>query len=308
MSLSELPMILFTVFTQMAVGAFIMLGLIQTFASVKYGRETVKEITTPLVYAIGPVMVAGLGVSMLHMHDIMNTLNVLRHFGGSWLSNEVVLGSAFAGFGFLFAAMQWFKKGGTRLGQIVAAVTAVIGIIFVFSMSMVYYTVVTVPAWNNLATPVGFFSTALVMGATSMSAALMTWLAYRCKKGNPASPEARAVVGSALKVFAVITATIAAITVVRLPLYLQSLSAQGEIGAASANAVSPALLGARVAFLIIGVILMTVFIFYFRLRTKEEDRNDKLLLIVTWTSFALVLLAELMGRAMFYEAMIRVGM
>ena len=161
MNASELPMILFSVFTQMAVGSFLVLGAVQTFASLRHPVEVVEEVTKPALYAIGPAMVAGLGVSMLHMHDIGNTLNVLRHFGGSWLSNEIVTGAAFAGLGFTFALAQWFKIATPRLRQALAALTALVGLVFVFSMSMVYYTLVSVPAWNHIATPIAFYSTAI---------------------------------------------------------------------------------------------------------------------------------------------------
>lgn len=307
MNVSELPMILFSVFTQMAVGSFLVLGVVQTFAALRHPVGVVEEVTRPALYAIGPAMVAGLGVSMLHMHDITHTFNVLRHVGGSWLSNEIVTGSAFAGLGFAFALAQWFRIGTARLRQVLAALTALVGIGFVFSMSMVYYSLVTVPAWHHIGTPIAFYTTAITLGCLAMGAAFMTTLAVQQRRGHAMSAEARSIVGGALKGIALVSIVAAGITLVRLPLYLKDLALQGGAALASAQQLDGPLLGVRIALLVAGVALMAVFIFHFASRTPD-DRNDTLLLTATWVAFGLALASELIGRSMFYEAMVRVGM
>ena len=307
MNAAEVPMILFTVFTQMAVGAFIVLGVVQTVSTLRsQPAAVVDEVTEPALYAIGPAMIAGLGVSMLHMHDITNTCNVLRHFGGSWLSNEIVFGSAFAGLGFLFALVQWRKIGSPRLRQVLAALTAIVGILFVASMSMGYYSLVTVPAWNTPATVIAFFTTALGLGGLAMGAAFMTVLAWRRRRGTEASAGARHITGLALKGIALLAVVAAGITLVRLPLYIKDLAMQGGAGLESAVAMEGPLLGVRIVLLVLGVALMAIFIFHFASRPAER-RNDTLLLALTWVSLGLALASELIGRGMFYHAMVRIG-
>ncbi len=308
MNASELPMILFTVFTQLAVGSFIVLGVVQTFASIRHPAAVVDEVTEPALYAIGPAMVGGLAVSMLHMHDIGHTLNVVRHFGGSWLSNEIVFGSAFAGLGFAFAVAQWRRWFHSRLRQALAAVTALVGIAFVFACSMVYYSLVTVPAWNTPATPVAFFSTALTLGSLAVGVAFMTSLAWRRRRGSDASPGARAIIGSSLKGIAVVSLAAAGATLVRLPLYIKDLAMQGGAGLESAATMDGPLLAVRLTLLVLGVGLMAVFIFHFSTRADAPGRNDTLLLVLTWLALGLALASEIIGRGMFYEAMVRVGM
>lgn len=307
MDASELPMILFSVFTQMAVGSFIVLGAVQTFASLRHPAAVVDEVTEPALYAIGPAMIAGLGVSMLHMHDITHTLNVVRHVGTSWLSNEIVMGSAFAGLGFLFALLQWRKIGSPRLRQALAAVTALVGIGFVFATSMVYYSLVTVPAWHTPATFVAFFSTALTLGSLAVGVAFMTSLAWRRRRGAQASAGAREIIGASLKGIAVVSLVAAGATLIRLPLYLKDLALQGGAALESAATMDGPLLGVRLALLVVGVGLMAMFIFHFA-RTDDATRSDTLLLTLTWLALALALASELIGRSMFYEAMVRVGM
>ena len=105
MNLHELPMIIFTVFAQMSVGAFVVLGVVQTLGSLKHDKQTIDRIADPALYAIGPTLVLGLIASMFHMNDVFNVLNVFRGWQTSWLSREIIFGMLFAAFGFLFAAM-----------------------------------------------------------------------------------------------------------------------------------------------------------------------------------------------------------
>lgn len=173
MNLSELPMIFFTVLAQMSVGAFVALGVIQIFARLKFSEKTIDQVTDSALYAIGPVLVVGLIISMFHMNDVFHVFNVFRHASSSWLSREIIFGILFAGFGFLFAILQWFKVGGVWLRQIVAAITAVFGICLLYSMCAIYATLEAVPAWNTWAVPYQFISTAIILGCLAVSMALI---------------------------------------------------------------------------------------------------------------------------------------
>lgn len=86
MNLHELPMIIFTVVSQMAVGMFIILGVVDLWLSTKVNDETADRLVTPIVYVIGPTLVFAMISSMFHMNDITNMLNVIRNWGTSWLA------------------------------------------------------------------------------------------------------------------------------------------------------------------------------------------------------------------------------
>ena len=83
MNVHELPMILFTVLSQMSVGAFVILGLVQVLGRRKYSNTTIDRLADPALLAIGPALVLGLLASMLHMNDVTNTFNVIRNVGSS---------------------------------------------------------------------------------------------------------------------------------------------------------------------------------------------------------------------------------
>lgn len=179
MNVGDIPMVLFTVITQMCVGAFVTLGLIQVLASLRHDQDTVERLTHPVLYAIGPAMVLGLAVSTLHMHDPFHALNVIRHWGSSWLSREILFGCSFAGAGFLFALLEWFHAGSFALRRALAVLTALLGIGLIVAESMIYYTLTTVPAWHTWAVPLHFAGTTIILGSLCVACALMITVLVR---------------------------------------------------------------------------------------------------------------------------------
>ncbi|MFP7696784.1 dimethyl sulfoxide reductase anchor subunit family protein [Trueperella sp. LYQ143] len=186
MNLHELPMILFTVIAQMCVGMFIILGATQLWLSAKADSTTVDRLTLPILYVIGPALVFGLIASMFHMNDVMHVLNVIRHWQSSWLSREIIVGVGFAGAGFLFAVMQWFRIGSRALRQALGLITAVIGVALVFVMSMIYTSLRSVPAWHTWVVPFQFFATTIMLGAAAVAAAIgvMTVIRQRAARSK----------------------------------------------------------------------------------------------------------------------------
>lgn len=317
MELGQLPMVIFTVFAQMSVGAFLVLGVIQVFGSLRHSSETVDRLADPALYAIGPTLILGLIASMFHMHDIGNVVNVVRHVGSSWLSREILMGSAFAGLGFLFAAAQWFKWGTPRLRQALAAVTALVGVGLVFVMSMIYYSLKAVPSWNTWFTPVQFAITTVLLGSLAVGAAMLTSIMFRrhtTKRGGKIfgaapsadaaqSEEITALLSTSLKGIALTAIISGGLLLVLLPLHLAQLAALGPAGVYPLQAYTGASLVVRLGLIVVGTGLLGVFTYLL----AGRGRNPRPLAVVATLAFSLVLVAEFMGRAQFYESMFRVG-
>ncbi|XBH22002.1 DmsC/YnfH family molybdoenzyme membrane anchor subunit [Jonesiaceae bacterium BS-20] len=318
MNVHELPMIIFTIFAQMSVGAFVVLGIIQVVARFKGGTSAVDKITDPLLYAIGPAMVFGLIASMFHMNDITNTLNVLRHWDSSWLSREIILGASFAGLGFLFALAQWFKWGSTLLRQILAGVTAVVGLALVYAMSMIYYTLVTVPAWNTFATPAQFFTTTFLLGCLAVGAALMSTIMWRIRKTTSTKSQVseadaesqvvdastRVLMTTVLKGVGIASVVLLSAQFIIIALHLSNLAGGGAIEAQSAVVFSGGWFIARLLLVFLGAGLLALFVY----RYAASGAPARHLAIFATSAFVLVLAGEIIGRSQFYDSMFRIGM
>lgn len=316
MNVHELPMIAFTILAQMSVGAFVVLGIVQIVAARRFGSEAIDRVTDPALYAIGPAMVLGLVASMFHMNDPLNMFNVIRNVDSSWLSREIIFGVAFAGLGFVFAVLQWKKWGTVRQRQALALVTAVVGLGLVASMSMIYYSLVTVPAWNTPATPAQFFTTTFLLGALAVGAALMGAVMWRIRvantagedlakaEGNVVDPDSRVLLTSTLKGIGVAAVVLLGVQFVIIALHLSDLAGRGETAGQSVAVFSGAWFVARLVLVFLGAGLLSVFVF----RSASRSAPARPLAIFATSAFALVLVGEVIGRSLFYDSMFRIGM
>src|SRR5437016_1702410 len=99
------PLVAMTVLTQLSVGAFVTIWLLQLFGK-----------TTRLgVAALVSLVVAGLALSAstLHLGRPIYAYRALKMWKRSWLSREVLLFGCFSGVAFVYAGLLWFKLPGS---------------------------------------------------------------------------------------------------------------------------------------------------------------------------------------------------
>jgi anaerobic dimethyl sulfoxide reductase subunit C (anchor subunit) len=155
----EMPLIVFTLLTQMAVGGF--WAMLWTFPGIWNGMARFQPIPQIL---IGVCLAAGMLASLAHLGTKKNAWRALRNLRKSWLSREVLFTGLF-GAGWLFttaANLLWYQS--TIEGL---ALTAAFGLGLVYSMSRVYR-LPAIPAWNTRRTNLVFIVSALLPGQTLM--------------------------------------------------------------------------------------------------------------------------------------------
>lgn len=342
MNVHDLPMVIFTVVSQMSVGTFIALGVIQFALGRKHDAKTTERIVAPVLYAIGPVLVFALAVSMLHMGDILHTFNVIRHWDSSWLSREILFGVSFAAFGFLFALLEWFGKGSAVLRQVIAGITALLGIGLVAVESMVYYSLVTVPAWHSWMIPFSFFATTVLLGSLAVGAALMittlvraraaakapatatgdsgattvesstggglkVQVQHRIKEINAPTTEAEwQIAALTLKWLALVGAVAAVAILVSYPLYLGALGQGDPAALASLAVITGPTLWVRLICLAATAVILGFFVY--RMAETTTLANSKALVVMVSVSLLLAFIGEFLGRLLHYESMFRIGL
>ncbi len=306
MNVSEYSLVLFTIAAQMSVGAFIVLGVVHFFATRYAGIDEADRLGDIAVYAIGPVLVLGLAVSVLHLGNPLNAPGAFRNIATSWLSREILFGILFAGTGFVFAFMQWRMIGTPVLRSLVALLAALLGILLVFSMAMVYYTLQSVPAWNNLATPVSFFTTTLLLGSLAISAAFIAGYSWLRSRDYPGIEKQQEILRSTLRWMAIVSVVMLGIHFVVQPLYMAWLGVSGPTAELSITLLIQehgALFVLRFVLLFLGAGVFSLFIFQF----ARTSQNFGLIQVLAYTAFALVLGSELVGRYLFYASYARIG-
>lgn len=152
-------LVLMLVFTQMAVGAFGCLWLLQLAGS---SDGLMKAALVSLLIAA-----LSLGASTFHLGRPIHAWRALKGWRHSWLSREVIGLSAFAGTASFYAGLLVLDE---LTHAVPASVQLATGLVTLLcgvagvGCSARLYAVKARPAWNSPVTPLEFFSTALLLG------------------------------------------------------------------------------------------------------------------------------------------------
>ncbi|KJG59896.1 dimethyl sulfoxide reductase [Photobacterium kishitanii] len=156
----ELPLVVFTVLAQTAVGGYLIMAgrLSQLTSTAKQHRPLVLS-----MFVLWAFMAVGFAASTMHLGSPLRAFNALNRVGHSGLSNEILTGSLFFALGGLYWLVDLFKifhEGVLKLARIIVAIA---GIIFMAAMIKVYL-INTVPVWDSSFTYVEFIGTVLMSG------------------------------------------------------------------------------------------------------------------------------------------------
>ncbi|MEP7356025.1 MAG: DmsC/YnfH family molybdoenzyme membrane anchor subunit [Anaerolineales bacterium] len=307
MVIREWALITFTILAQMSVGAFVVLGVAHFFAVRAAGVAEADRLSDRALVAIGPVLVLGLLASLLHLGNPLNAYRAVSNLQTSWLSREIFSSVAFTVVGGLFALMQWRKISTFGVRTVVAGLAALIGLFLVFSMSQVYL-LPSQPAWNNLGTPISFFSTTLLLGTLVIGAAFVANYAY-VQRTSPDCADAQCrLLRGTLRWVALAAVVLLGAELVTAPMQLAYLAGSQS---AAANATAQLMFGSfglifglRLVLVFLGAGVLSVFLY----QNAMSPGREKIMGTVAYGALALVLVSEVLGRYIFYASHVKIGL
>ncbi|ACH64057.1 DMSO reductase anchor subunit [Aliivibrio fischeri MJ11] len=281
MAWHEWPLILFTVLSQTAVGAFLVLGCVTL--SGKLSQDEDARLHRNMFF-IWVLMGLGLIASTMHLGSPLRAFNALNRVGSSWLSNEIFASSLFFAAGGFYWLLKVVNKGSDALKKGLLLISMVIGIGFMYAMIKVYL-INTVPTWNSIYTPIMFLLTMAISGLAFAHTLLV------------ATNHKREELSNALPVFASIALAISLIATVSQLIGLSHISS-AIIVASDIIPNMATLQVLRLGLLFVGFVLM----FSPRLISSQPK------LPVILLSFVCILVSELINRGVFYGLHMSVGM
>ncbi|HEY6337518.1 MAG TPA: DmsC/YnfH family molybdoenzyme membrane anchor subunit [Candidatus Sulfotelmatobacter sp.] len=146
------PLVVMTVLTQLSVGAFVAIWLLQLLgASARLG-----------VAAAGSLILGGLALasSTAHLGRPIHAYRALKMWRRSWLSREVLLFASFSGMAGLYASSLWL---GLPFSRALGGLTAMLGGAGITASAFIYL-VPARPSWNSKFTIADFFCTGALLG------------------------------------------------------------------------------------------------------------------------------------------------
>ena len=151
----ELPLVFFTVFTQSAVGAFILLLIGGTLGQIDRQRMAVGLFSAMCLFGVGVLL------GIFHVGQPLRALNMLLRVGHSPMSNEIVLSAVFATLGGLGALGLLLNRGAASLCKGLVWLAAAVGVVFAIPQ---IYQLPTVVTWRTSYTTVMMVLTPMIGG------------------------------------------------------------------------------------------------------------------------------------------------
>lgn len=276
----EFPLVIFTVLAQCAVGAFILLGALMLTGRLE--GASLRRLNR-LMLIIWILMGVAFAASTLHLGSPLRAPNALLRLGGSWLSNEIFLGSLFFALGGLFWLLTLLDKVSPLLRKVLLGIAMLLGVAFMYATIHVYM-IPTVPTWNTPFTPLGFFLTSVMGGA--LLAQLLLSLS-----------------GQGQRLLAQLLPWLGALAIV-VALGTSVAHAMSLAGIQSAIQSAVDLVPHYQSLLIIRLALLATVLalWLFALRSMRHQP------LVLCASFVLLLAAEMLGRNLFYNLHMTAGL
>ena len=314
--MSNTAYVVFTVFSQMAVGALIAMVIADFLAK---GKADAKFFETGAWVCV-PVAVIGLIAMLSHEARpflAMRTMNA--NVATSWLSRESLVLTVFVVLAVIYTVLWLFEPeyGSLRvipvipkivgffmpLRKAVGIISAIVGIAFL-GVSAKAYMMIGLPAMNHITTLLFFIVTALLTGTMLVTAFLsIKYMMAPAKYAEPLS----SYLGVVWKV--VLGSVIAGIII--LAGYLQILKgpavshgAELAQGMTLANILSGEMTTFFWLYLIIGFILSVILVAAVAALRKKDVSKAAVLSILL---FASVLIGEILGRIVFFGANVPLG-
>src|SRR5690606_11985805 len=160
---------------------------------------------------------------------------------------------------------------------------------------------------NSWATPVSFFSTALLLGLFAVGAAFVVTYGYVKSKDPDCEDEVCALMRASLRWIAVAAVVVLGIELVVAPLYLANLAAGGEAAQETARAITGnygLLLALRLVLIFAGAGILGLFVY----QSASVPGRERVLGNLVLSAFLLVLVAEVVGRFLFYATHVSIGL
>jgi anaerobic dimethyl sulfoxide reductase subunit C (anchor subunit) len=280
----------FTLLSQMAVGAFWVLGALHLWVARQAGPATAETWTRIALWVVVPVMMAAMLASLLHLGTPLYAWRALANLSSSWLSREILFAVLFTAAAATLAVLCWFNLGPPGARTVLGWAATLLGLALIYSMANAYR-LRTIPAWDTWLTLVSFLVAALLLGALAVGVVLAVTADVSFE-----------LLRSPLQWIALGSIVLLTVELVGTAFWFARLVAgQGAALRAAGKIMQEHrwIFGLRLALAAAGVVAAGV-----ALALWSQAIHHGLPVIVV---FGLVFASEVLGRLLFYEARVRHG-
>lgn len=306
MAVTEMPLAIFTFLMQLSIGAFIAVEAVRVMGAKRSGSDKTDATLNKVVYAAFILAIVGLLASFFHLKVPIHAPFALVNFATSWMTREIWFAVIFIVLLFVYCVMLLRRLGSSTVRLGVAVVIAVVGLVLVFCMANAYMNPAH-PAWNMSGTVLSFYATTFLVGPSFAAAAISLLAAADAKKASGNSALFGSLQSGSLVFSAAAGMVALAVISISLTLGICGLSASGDYASLASVAClvgeDNVLFVTRMVLVFAGVLCAGISLYCNLKKASEQPYVD------AWAITACVLLvvAEFIGRNLFYAAAVQIG-
>lgn len=279
----EWPLMVFTLFSQLAVGTFIMSLLVMSLLNADH-PDLADKIIRQGIFAAVVVMAMALSCSLFHLGHPLLAFMSIANTKSSWLSREILTAGGFFFIALVYAVM--YSNG--SLIPILGWFAVFVGLFNVCCMANIYRSTI-LPAWTNINTYIVFFGATFALGALGTAAGIAL-----VARGFPL-PDMTAEI---LRELLYISGCSILLPFLYLPLYLKRLKEGNGAAQDSARLLKKFsfIIAIRGLLSCAGLGLMLAAILY------RAESGQSFSAGFIYAAAVLILMGEFLGRCIFYAA------
>jgi anaerobic dimethyl sulfoxide reductase subunit C (anchor subunit) len=305
MNIREWTLPIYTILTQLASGALFVLWVIRTLSIPQYGRQEVDRIMRIPVFIILVTILGGITGAHFHLSRPFLSFLALANFRTSWLSRELVFNLFFIFSEGCLCILYWSSFGNKKYITFLGWVAIFFGFATDFCMSRIYM-LPSQPAWNSPFTIISFVQTTFLLGVMAVPVLLIMDSIFSKSRLQDNQVIRARTIRASFDALAVI-AFLLVITIVVVNLFQISNLRYGNESARTAMKLLVVLYQPlfiiRIVFLFVGVLWLGITVFLWNSRMREPER----LMTPVFIACLMVMVAEILGRFLFYAVHVRVG-
>lgn len=306
-NLREWALPIYTILMQLAIGSLLVLWLLRAFVISRIGGKAMDQILRrPLIIMFFTIVVAVIG-SHFHLSNPLLSFLAVLNIQHSWLSREIF----FTILTLLFCSAlidqfrkppgekQWTK---TLLGWIVVA----LGYTGLYCMASIYRLPTQSP-WNHWSTILQFISTSLILGSAAVTALLVMDAIF----SEAYEPELVSIRLDVIKQFLSKSTGLAVCAFILIIALNFSQIVESWHGEKLAQTSLALLLGLYRPLLIVRFLILTTGVLILMLVTYQlikRGKDPSRLVLPVYLACFLSLVAEILGRFLFYATHVRLGL
>lgn len=283
----EIPLIGFTLFSQLSVGILILYNFVIFLPTFRNkGIHPAQFKTIPVLSFI--FLAVSVIFSLTHLGKPVRALNSLDNISTSWLSREILMLILYFVSSSLFILSIFILKEWKRLMLALLNIASVCGILLIFSMSKIYSSV-PVPLWHPAFTFLNFLAATVTMGGILL-------LIVQIRHGGWSGQQS----------LAWIVTVVLILEIIFIPIFLAYLDRNSMESQLSLKLILEdfsLIFYFRLVFQILSIVFIVIALYNIRSYTDK----DKKLLGPVLAAASFIFLNEIFGRFLFYLANVSTG-